>query len=888
MAIALAAFSFGGVSLADNVAQINNTTYETLTSAISSANNGDTVVLLDDVTTSISLTTNKSITLNLNGHKITKNSTAVSISTWTLTVEWNWLIDVTSTGWNVFSVRSWWKLIVKNWIFTWGGWVYVNWEWSEATIKDWSFVWLRDWNSALMHAANKGKITILTGYFKWAPTGGKPQKVIYAWANSNLCNTYWSGSTAWWESNLNLVPWEIIVEWWTLIGRISLSNNWKYKIKWWTFTLYWNITAGVGCNYYNCDKDKKDPSSCQDVTGIVSILWEWYVGIPEGTNSDGSIYRVIYDPVATIWVNGYSTVTWAIAAATDGAVVEILKAWTYTLPRISKAITIKKWDNVGWNVVFEHSVTSSFIIAMIDKSVIFEWIRFKLNGNWGDATHYFNTTQSEPNITITFNNCVVDWTLYVNTNEAKMIFNNCNFIKENATSPNAYNLQILAWNADFNNCTFINNNGCNVNIGIAVSSISNEYAVNFINTKFKQAWDADKSAIVLNEAANGLSHVNLVVNNPTILDWSIDYPTKWLWNSKFIQINRIIKQDLSIQNKPEWEKIDTYGILWTTNWWEVVAKLDWTTIYSTPKIGGEYTVKFDWVASENKVKDGYKVSKPADPSRNCYRFNWWYNGNVAYDFNAVVTSDLTLTSSWTYTCGWWSSSSSSSSSNTSNKTWSNNTWNVNTWTNNTWTVNTWTVDTWTNNEETVNQEELKNPEQQDWYDNNWDQQEILENGLTREMNNAYEFAYRAGITTMETIEDAQMEEWLTRIAMAKMLSQYAINVLGKTPADVEVPEFVDVPAELDAEYDNGVSKAYKLWIMWKNMPDNKFLPFDFVTRAQFGTALSRLLFGIEDGEDAYYTTHLAKLKEAWIISNDDPSLEELRWYVMLMLMRSAK
>ena len=29
------------------------------------------------------------------------------------------------------------------------------------------------------------------------------------------------------------------------------------------------------------------------------------------------------------------------------------------------------------------------------------------------------------------------------------------------------------------------------------------------------------------------------------------------------------------------------------------------------------------------------------------------------------------------------------------------------------------------------------------------------------------------------------------------------------------------------------------------MPDNKFLPYETVTRAQFGTALSRLLFGIE-------------------------------------------
>jgi hypothetical protein len=83
-----------------------------------------------------------------------------------------------------------------------------------------------------------------------------------------------------------------------------------------------------------------------------------------------------------------------------------------------------------------------------------------------------------------------------------------------------------------------------------------------------------------------------------------------------------------------------------------------------------------------------------------------------------------------------------------------------------------------------------------------------------------------------------------------------------------------------------VTLACQLGIMWVWITD--FRPFDPVVRAEFGTALSRLLFGLEDGEDKYYTTHLAKLKEAWIISNDDPTLEELRWYVMLMLMRSAK
>ena len=63
--------------------------------------------------------------------------------------------------------------------------------------------------------------------------------------------------------------------------------------------------------------------------------------------------------------------------------------------------------------------------------------------------------------------------------------------------------------------------------------------------------------------------------------------------------------------------------------------------------------------------------------------------------------------------------------------------------------------------------------------------------------------------------------------------------------------------------------------------------FDPVTRKEFWTALSRMLFGLEDWSDVYYSTHLKKLKEVWIISNDNPELTELRWYVMTMLMRSA-
>ena len=59
----------------------------------------------------------------------------------------------------------------------------------------------------------------------------------------------------------------------------------------------------------------------------------------------------------------------------------------------------------------------------------------------------------------------------------------------------------------------------------------------------------------------------------------------------------------------------------------------------------------------------------------------------------------------------------------------------------------------------------------------WNQQEKLSNGFTREFNNAYNFAYKYWITTMDTIYKAHMNDKLNRVSMAKMLSNYSINIL---------------------------------------------------------------------------------------------------------------
>ena len=67
-----------------------------------------------------------------------------------------------------------------------------------------------------------------------------------------------------------------------------------------------------------------------------------------------------------------------------------------------------------------------------------------------------------------------------------------------------------------------------------------------------------------------------------------------------------------------------------------------------------------------------------------------------------------------------------------------------------------------------------------------------------------------------------------------------------------------------------------------------FRPYDVVTRAEFGTVLSRALRGEEyNGAVPYYADHLAALKDAGVMTMiTNPSAPEVRGYVMLMMQRA--
>jgi len=68
----------------------------------------------------------------------------------------------------------------------------------------------------------------------------------------------------------------------------------------------------------------------------------------------------------------------------------------------------------------------------------------------------------------------------------------------------------------------------------------------------------------------------------------------------------------------------------------------------------------------------------------------------------------------------------------------------------------------------------------------------------------------------------------------------------------------------------------------------KFNPHALVSRAEFGTVLSRVLFGAKYNQDGekWYEKHLNALKEAKVLNNTTPTLQELRGWVMLMMMRT--
>lgn len=169
--------------------------------------------------------------------------------------------------------------------------------------------------------------------------------------------------------------------------------------------------------------------------------------------------------------------------------------------------------------------------------------------------------------------------------------------------------------------------------------------------------------------------------------------------------------------------------------------------------------------------------------------------------------------------------------------------------------------------------------------------DITNSPYSSELNQAYQFAFEHWITTQSTIQKANMGGVLIRSHMAKIMVNYAINILGRTVNTWVMCDFKDVQHE-SSEMKFYAKWACQLGIMWVSSdgsPASLFNPMGVVTRAEFGTALSRLLYwSLYNGWSPYHVTHLSALKRAGIMKNTLSTNKEIRGYVMLMLMRAAQ
>ena len=156
---------------------------------------------------------------------------------------------------------------------------------------------------------------------------------------------------------------------------------------------------------------------------------------------------------------------------------------------------------------------------------------------------------------------------------------------------------------------------------------------------------------------------------------------------------------------------------------------------------------------------------------------------------------------------------------------------------------------------------------------------------TQEQIDAYQWAYKYGITTQPNIEAAKLNWNVTRQAFAKMVVNYLENVVWVKQTTSNSCKFTD-ESKITNDLRPYTRKTCAYDIMGSNWSD--FRPMNPLTRAQLWTVLSRILRWDEynNGGKWYYIYHLNMLKEKWIMnSTKNPDAYAKRWDVLVMLKR---
>ena len=307
-------------------------------------------------------------------------------------------------------------------------------------------------------------------------------------------------------------------------------------------------------------------------------------------------------------------------------------------------------------------------------------------------------------------------------------------------------------------------------------------------------------------------------------------------------------------------------------WWDPTpVAVTWDATYRATYnyIKNTYTITWlndDWSLIGTTTLEYWEMPfhvaplKPADDEFTYY-FSWWDPAIVTVVWNAEYKATYTAEKKW-------------------QNNWQNNWHNMSGW---------WRI--W--NDDSDNQHGSAE-EIQDWSEFTGDIESMLDD--PNEALSLYEWARENDVTTMDTLEDANPDGLVTRWHLAKMVVNYMVNVLWREmPYDVTyncVYWGDDESVWESNEIRDYATKACAFWVMGINMENNEFLPNNIVTRAEFWTVMSRVLWWdryniIDTDNRSYYEDHLRALKKNGILKqiNDPEDRWEIRKWVWLVFRR---
>jgi hypothetical protein len=138
-------------------------------------------------------------------------------------------------------------------------------------------------------------------------------------------------------------------------------------------------------------------------------------------------------------------------------------------------------------------------------------------------------------------------------------------------------------------------------------------------------------------------------------------------------------------------------------------------------------------------------------------------------------------------------------------------------------------------------------------------------GFGEEILTAYKWAYKYNITTQPTVQEADPDGFLIRPHFAKMIVNYMANVLNKKPDTTkDCSAFAASIQSETEELQTYMTLACQYGVMGIHTDGSAlsdFMPNRIISRAEFGTVLSRILWGDTYNDSIpYYERHLQALK----------------------------